>query len=211
MMQFESSQAPGILGPLLVEKALSDIPVFGPDHIDIAATVEEALRRGSEHPPTTVITNAIDAPLPDSFHSASTVSGKLRSLRTFVREQLEYSDKLDALHSQIKALKDGVDEIAIASDGIGSCRELHETLLSTLIETPGLPSEAQSIVDHTMLLRAKEKYLFDAATNRNVVSDDPWTRFAWDWIAGEFLSCFLPFLFVLVFFPSLQEPEMYLC
>lgn len=186
-MQFEPSQAPGILGPLLVEKALSDVPIFGPEKADIAATVEEALRVGSLNHTTTEITNVIDAPLPNSFHSAVTTSGKLRSLRAFVREQLEYTDKLGSLQTQIKdlkALEAGVDEITLASDGFGSCREIHEALLRTLVEAPGLPREAQAVVDHTMLLRAKEKYLFDAATNRDVVRDDPWTRFAWDWIAG---------------------------
>lgn len=176
-----------MLGPLLVENALSEVPIFGPDRADIAATAEAALKPGSASSATADLTNGIDAPLPDSFHSSSTVSGKLRALRAFVREQLEHSDKLDVMQSQLSNLnmmKDSEAEIPLASNGVGSCREIHEALLSTLGEVPGLPREAQNVVDHTMLLRARERYLFDAPTNRKVVSDDPWTRFAWDWIAG---------------------------
>jgi hypothetical protein len=172
----------------LVENALSEVPIFGPDAIDITRTAEAALRPGLASSASAELVNAIETPLPDSFHTSSTISGKLRVLRTFVREELEQSNKLDAIQSQLgdlKVTKDGDEEAMLASNGIGSCSEIHEALLSTLGEAPGLPREAQCVVDHTMLLRARERYLFDAATNRKIVADDPWTRFAWDWVAGE--------------------------
>jgi len=64
-------------------------------------------------------------------------------------------------------------------------QELHELHLSSLVGAKGFPMEAQKVIDHTMLLRAKEKYLFDCEANRKVVSDDPWLRDVWAWIAGE--------------------------
>lgn len=200
-----------MLGPLLVENALSEVPIFGPDRVDIAATAEAALRPGSPTTATTDLTNAIDAPLPDSFHASSTVSGKLRALRAFVREQLEHSDKLDAMQSQLgnlKVIKDGEEEMPLASNGVGSCREIHEALLSTLGAASGLPREAQNIVDHTMLLRARERYLFDAPTNRKVVSDDPWTRFAWDWIAGMLSHDITSVPILLILTKMLNTPPM---
>ncbi|KAL3964451.1 hypothetical protein ACCO45_001455 [Purpureocillium lilacinum] len=60
---------------------------------------------------------------------------------------------------------------------------IHEGLLTTLVAAKGLPRQALCVVDHIMPLRAKEKYLFDAAENRSVIGDDPWKRFIWDWIA----------------------------
>ncbi len=36
-----------------------------------------------------------------------------------------------------------------------------------------------------MLLRAKEKYLFDFALNQTIAADDPWLRDTWAWVAGE--------------------------
>lgn len=188
MMQFESQQASEMLAPLLVEQALSNVPIFGPDCEDVEMAIETALTPDASALLTVEETGAFKAPLPASFFTATSISEKLRVLRAYVRKQLEASDELDAVQSKLgnlKVLKDGADDIPLASNGVGSCREVHEALLSTLVETSGLPREAQSVVDHTMLLRAREKYLFDAATNRNVVSDDPWTKFVWDWIAGK--------------------------
>ncbi|KAF5521711.1 putative WD repeat-containing protein [Colletotrichum aenigma] len=51
------------------------------------------------------------------------------------------------------------------------------------LNTQNLSTESQCLLDHVMLLRAKEKYLFDCNVNRAVVSDDPWLRYMWDWIA----------------------------
>ncbi|KAG8427250.1 hypothetical protein J3459_007392 [Metarhizium acridum] len=82
-----------------------------------------------------------------------------------------------------KHLDNRPNEISLASNSLVSCREIHEALLGTLATVKGLPREAQCVVDHSMLLRAKEKYLFDAATNRTVLSDDSWRRFLWDWVA----------------------------
>lgn len=191
-MRFEPHVSSEMMAPLLVEKALSDIPIFGPEQANIGAAIEAALRPTSPSVPSTELTNALEAPLPKNFHTTGKVSGKLRALRTYVREQVEHSDKMDAAQSRLgdlNALKDGTGELPLASNGFGSCHEIHEALLSTLVKAPGLPREAQSVVDHAMLLRAKEKYLFDAATNRSVVVDDPWIRFAWDWIAGWSLLC----------------------
>lgn len=188
MMRFEPPQVSRMLAPLLVEEALSDIPIFGPDKADIAATIEAALKPASASSMRAEITNVLDAPLPDAFYNETTIAEKLRSIRGFVREQLEQSDKMNAMQSQLgdlSVLRDGQDEMALASDGTGSCREIHEALLSTMTEAAGLPRKALNIAHHAMLLRAKERYLFDAETNRNVVSDDPWTRFVWDWIGGK--------------------------
>ncbi|KAI8154086.1 putative WD repeat-containing protein [Colletotrichum sp. SAR 10_70] len=51
------------------------------------------------------------------------------------------------------------------------------------LNTQNLSTESQCLLDHVMLLRAKEKYLFDCNVNRAVVADDPWLRYMWDWIA----------------------------
>jgi hypothetical protein len=189
-MKFDPSQASEMLGPLLVENALSTVPVFGEDKIDIGSTIEAALKPEVLAGATVRNLEGISALLPKSFDSSNPIAVNLRALRRFVREQLggsngtEHAKDLQTKFGDLSILKGETDEIALASNGYGSCREIHEALLGTLVEAQGLPQEAQSIVDHTMVLRAKEKYLFDAATNRTIVADDPWTKFAWDWIAG---------------------------
>ncbi|KAF4124210.1 hypothetical protein GMORB2_5926 [Geosmithia morbida] len=189
LMRFEPRQALRMLGPVLVDKALSDIPIFGSGKADIAATIEASLDPASASSLMAEMTGTMDAPLPDAFYQAKTVAAKLRALRTFVRE--EFPGKADGNGSgpqqhfagDLGAIKDGLDEMSLASNGVvGPCHEIHDALLSMLVEVPGLPREAQCVADHEMVLRAKERYLFDASTNRDIVSDDPWTRFVWDWI-----------------------------
>lgn len=190
IMQFEAPHASEMLAPLLAEQALSDIPIFGHNSADIESTIVSALKHKVSSKVTVEARNEAEAKLPAAYHKAETVAAKLRALRTFVRDQLLGTDDEDDLHSHLGALTilnpGGADDIPLASIGAGSCREIHDALLSTLVKAPGIPREAQAVIDHSMLLRAKEKYLFDAKVNRKVVNDDPWTRFVWDWIAGEF-------------------------
>lgn len=192
-MRFEPPQATKMLAPVLVEQALSDVPIFGPDKADIATTISAAVTPSAAASVSVELTNAMAAPLPDTFHQAKTVAGKLRALRAFVREQ--FPDGADKVRGgpqpqphlgDLGAIRDGINGMSLASNGVGSCREIHDALLATLVQAPGLPREALCVVDHAMLLRAKERYLFDAGANRTIVSDDPWTRFAWDWIDGEY-------------------------
>lgn len=188
LMQFEAQQASEILGPVLAEQALADIPIFGPDPENLRDTIEAALHPLAAQTMAADTVDGSSSALPQSFYEADGVAGKLEALRAFVREQRAASDKMDTLQSQfqdLKAIQSGPDEVSLASNVQGTCREIHDALLSTLVDTHHLPSEAQCVVDHSMILRAKEKYLFDAATNRKIVSDDPWTMFAWDWIAGK--------------------------
>lgn len=175
-----------MLGPLLAGQALSDAPIFGDESADIESMIEYLSRNKTSSKVSVEAVNAVKPRLPESFHKANTVAEKLRVLRAFVREQGLVSEEsnLQSQLGNLKILDPEADDIHSASSGVGSCREIHETLLSTLVKSPGIPREAQVVVDHTMLLRAKEKYLFDAELNRGIARDDPWTRFIWDWVAG---------------------------
>ncbi|GAB0136685.1 hypothetical protein EsDP_00004978 [Epichloe bromicola] len=186
VMQFEPAQTSEILGPLLTEKALADVPIFGPDKARILDRVNDTLQ-DSESPPVILEhVDEISRPLPETLHNASTVSQKLTSIRSYIKDEQadqQAEDEQQAQRSNSRQSDYRPHEISLASNSLGSCREIHEALLATLATVKGLPRAAQCTVDHSMLLRAKEKYLFDAATNRNVLSDDPWRRFLWDWIA----------------------------
>lgn len=192
LMQFEPTQTAEILGPLLTDRAVSDIPIFGPEKSEINERISETLRSSEISSATVEHVDEIARPLPDSFYKATTTAGKLRSIRAYIRDEQadqQAEDHQKAQEDGSKRLDNEANEISLASNSLGSCREIHESLLSTAANVKGLPREAQSVFEHSMLLRAKEKYLFDAATNRDVVSDDPWRRFLWDWVAGK---CFKP-------------------
>lgn len=176
-----------MLAPVITEQTLSDVPIFGLDKAQIDESIENALN--PDTPALTIVkhVNESTSPLPEAFRTATTLAEKLRSLRNFARRERQGSDSSEEKQvSSDDAVPwvNGSAATTIISNGLGSCREIHEGLLGTLMSTPGLPREAQCVVDHVKLTRAKERYLFDAATNRNVVSDDPWKTFVWDWIAG---------------------------
>ncbi|KAM4054713.1 zinc-ribbon like family protein [Hirsutella rhossiliensis] len=187
MMRFEPSQTAEMLGTFLAEETLSEVPIFGPDKAHVQERLQSASKIRSAASTTVEHVDGITTDLPDSFRNAKSVSQTLRSLRAFMRDEHGASHTEDgsvAHHRGASHLDNGLNDISLASNSLGSCREIHEGLLSSLVAAKGLPREAQCVVDHTMLLRAQEKYLFDAATNRNIVSDDPWKMFIWDWIAG---------------------------
>lgn len=185
-----------MFAPIIIEKNLSDVSIFGPDKVNVEASIEKALDPKTPISITVEAVDEISAPLPESFEKAETIAEKLRSLRNYVRDESSIPGSPDEGRphaSDVRRLGNGKPGSAsISSNGIGSCREIHEALLGTLSSSSGLPREAQAVVDHVKLFRAKERYLFDAVTNRNVTSDDPWKRFVWDWIGGEFTKICFP-------------------
>lgn len=178
LMNFESSQVPDMLGPLLVEKALDDFPVFGPDRPGLDLVIEQATSSAA----SSGLVEDFDAsarPLPKAFTNASTTAEKLRALRTYVKD--------NDTPKYVDDVTESTADLSLSATGPPTNHQLHEELLSTLVLADGLPREARAVVDHSMLLRAKEKYLFDPSINRAVVDDDPWLRYIWGWISGELL------------------------
>lgn len=188
-MQFDPSQASGMLGPLLVEQALAEVPLFGPDSVDIRTYIETTLRSTISASASVEDATATTSPLPAAFHDASTVAPKIRALRAFVRDEFKAPVSANGVKPRAgdtKIVQTETSEMSLASDSLGSCREIHDALLASLVEAEGLPREAQNIINHTTLLRAKEKYLFDAVANRDIVADDPWVKYVWDWVASQY-------------------------
>ncbi|KPM43478.1 hypothetical protein AK830_g3040 [Neonectria ditissima] len=187
MMQFEPSQASGMLGPLLIEQRLAEVPLFGPESAKIRTDLETALNSNTLSSVTIDDIAATTNPLPEEFHRAPAIGAKIRALRAFVRDEFQSSASASRVKPRVgdtKIVQSETNELTLASDSLGSCREIHDALLTSLAEAEGLPREAQCVIDHTMILRAKEKYLFDAVANRDIVADDPWVKYAWDWIAS---------------------------
>jgi WD repeat-containing protein mio len=189
MMEFEPAQRPEMLGPLIVEGALSDIPIFGAKKANVSAIIESALAAPVTANDMVYDGGANGAPVPDLLTKTALAAEKMRSLRSYAKDINEAAAKVApnvATGEEINGAEKAMADLKVSPDGPPSCRELHENLLTSLFVAKGLPREAQSLLDHIMLLRAREKYLFDAATNRNVVDDDPWLGFLWDWIAGMY-------------------------
>lgn len=173
------------LGPIFTEQALSEIPIFGPEKADIGAIAEKALEAYSPGDDLLFDTAASEVPLPLAFTKAATVAEKLQALRAYIQEvRRANSSDQDGQQGQREHVEK-LSEMSLESASSRSNRSLHESLLGTTMDTAGFPKDAQIVLDHVMLLRAKEKYLFDCRVNRAVVADDPWLKGIWGWIECE--------------------------
>lgn len=179
-MKFDTSQTIETLGPFFVENALSDIPIFGPEKADVGAIAEEALKTYAPEDDLLVDESASTMPLPESFVGAKTVAESLQALRAYIQD-IAPSRESDPGIIPLRKMS----SISLDPSPGSSNRSLHENLLKSTTELTGFPKAAQVVLDHVMLLRAKEKYLFDCRVNRAVVADDPWLKGVWGWIGGN--------------------------
>lgn len=187
-MRFEESQVPEMIGPLLVKEAVSDIPLFGHQKANVDAIVNTTLLVQPVEYHITQDEEAGPMPLPDSFNDSLSTADKLRALRSFSKETLKAGKPAAQTGNERSSLEEmtlEMDELSTDRTGPPSNRRLHEQLLSLGQQTRGFDKKAQVFLDHLPLIRANEKYLFDFAANRDIVSDDPWLRDLWDWIAGK--------------------------
>ncbi|KAI0180939.1 hypothetical protein GGR52DRAFT_583383 [Hypoxylon sp. FL1284] len=187
LMQLEAAQHSEMMGSLNIDKAFIDKPLFGSHKESANVVVQQALLSAPPALDPVSDLEASKAPLPGVFTNASKMSEKLRGLRKYSSETLraskQYNDKAPE-RSSIDKLDRSLTGLSINGSSLPSNRQLHEQLLASLQDTKGFPKDAQVILDHVMLLRSKEKYLFDYKTNKDIVADDPWLGEMWDWVAG---------------------------
>ncbi|KAK6863992.1 hypothetical protein PG995_000520 [Apiospora arundinis] len=187
LMQFEASQFPEMVGPLLVKEALSDVPIFGDTPADVDTIVNRTLSSQPSKCHKTQDAEASNKVLPEAYSNGASTAEKLRALRQFSKEiqrQSKPSSKGGKRNASLEDITQEMDDLSTDRPGPPSNRQLHERLLSLTQETTGFPKDAQVLLDHVALLRASDKYLFNFAANRDIVSDDPWIRDVWDWITG---------------------------
>lgn len=200
-MQFEVTQYPEMMGSLNIDKAFHDKHLFGSQKESVNAVVQQALLAPQPSQDPISDLEASNEQLSELFTSASKTADKLRSLRKYSSEILKASKQLDDTEQHrlsVQKLDQSLADLSVKA-GLPSNRQLHESLLVLTRDTKGFPRDAQAVLDHAMLLRAKEKYLFDYAANTNIVSDDPWLQELWDWVAGmytDFVKYLIPKLIV---------------
>lgn len=208
-MQLETNQATEILYPVAFEEALADIPIFASDATEINDAIQRAQKDRAAQIDADALEQAKKSKLPQEYFSAKTVAKKLKILRGYEKQRLRHQAKKGspqdtanqsraaaaALPSGRADLTDSTASLASLSGRPLTSQELHESLLTSTLARQGFPSEAQAVLDHVMLLRAKERYLFNCALNQEIVSDDPWLRDVWGWVGGKKLrqSCHLKF------------------
>jgi hypothetical protein len=173
-MEFEPAQAHSLLGPLFTEKALSDIPLFGSDRANVNVLVENTMTPSAQM--EGFVTKEVEQNLPDAFVKASSLAEKLIALRQSL------GDINQGAKGQANPPLGGVPSSQL---------QRHEKLLGETKAKSDLPNEAHVVLDHMMLLRAKEGYLFNYEKNQKTVADDPWLQDVWAWVAGKSrMSCY---------------------
>ncbi|KAI1302618.1 hypothetical protein F5Y03DRAFT_207559 [Xylaria venustula] len=185
LMRFDAAQYPEVMGPLLIDDALRDAPLFSSEKESIAAIVPEVLESLQPETDNVLDFEAKDT-LPQSFTDATTTAGKILALRKYAQQTFkgQEASRTDG-HSTM--LREGTDktpsDAASSGTGLVSNRQAHEDLLATTLNTKGFAKAAQIVLDHITLLRSQEQYLFDYASNINITSDDPWLKDLWLWVA----------------------------
>ena len=188
-MQFDAQQHAEMMGSMLIDNALADAPLFGfkEPQQEIKLIIQEILHSSPSDDDLVADAEASDVEVADLFTDTATTAEKLHGIRRHLKEKTQETPSPpngNELRSEIEEINDSLKGLSVTSTGQVSNRQLHEKLLALTQCAKGLPKEAQMVLDHVMLLRAKERYLFDCAVNREVVSDDPWLQDLWDWIAG---------------------------
>ncbi|KAI5855588.1 hypothetical protein GGS23DRAFT_608123 [Durotheca rogersii] len=186
IMQFEAGQYSEMMGPLNIDMALRGVRLFGACKESVNATIQEALRS----PPPVVDPvydfEASSEQVSELSTDTPKIADRLRRLREYSQKIIKASKNIEDTGRQNSAgeeLSRPFADLSTKGSGLPSNRELHERLLALAPGTKGFPKTAQVIVDHTMLLRSKEKYLFNYLANRDIIADDPWLREMWEWIA----------------------------
>jgi hypothetical protein len=171
LMNFdEASEQEKVLGPLFATAAKSNVPVFGPDKFQSSKTK-----------------TILDTAIKKSLHSQE---DPIVDLLESVNLSQTLSDT-GILNSQLESKGSNIEssEKASAESGLSNkvytSREVHDKLhYSTLSLVPSTKSRSE-LLDHVMLRRAVDGYLFDCKVNKALVSDDPWLQDLWEWIKGQ--------------------------
>ncbi len=169
-MNFEDAcERESVLGPLFATAAKADVPVFGPDKFHsskMQKLLDTAIKKSLQSP---------EDPIVDLLASVDLEMSQTLSHTGIPRPQIEG-----------KGCKTGYSEKTSAelspSTKVYTSREVHDRLhFSTLSLVPSSKLKSE-LLDHVMLRRAVDGYLFDCKLNKTIVSDDQWLQDLWEWI-----------------------------
>jgi hypothetical protein len=171
-MKFDdASEREKVFGPLFATAAKSNFPVFGPDKFQ-----------------SSKIKTLLDTAIKTSLQSPEDPIVDLASI-DLEMSQTSSNIGISQLQLEGKGSKPGGSEKASAElgplDKVYTSREVHDRFhYSTLGLVPSTKSRSE-LLDHVMLRRAVDGYLFNCKINKTVVCDDQWLQDLWEWIEGK--------------------------
>ena len=158
-MNFEdASERVRVRGPLFAAAAKLNVPVFGPEKF--------------KFPKIQTLLNAA-------------INKALRSPEDPIVDVLP-SIYLDL--SQSHLLSDaGISTSQLStSNKVHTAREVHDKMHYSMLNLGSSRKPSSELLDHVMLRRALDGYLFDCKINKTVATDDHWLHDLWEWIQGKF-------------------------
>ncbi|KAH8815808.1 hypothetical protein F5884DRAFT_194861 [Xylogone sp. PMI_703] len=180
--------------PLYATEAKTSIPVFGPGRFRPEKTEALAMEAVDQHTKSKadpvldlLVPPELRLDLDPSFEYQSLISRpcgeQLQSIRL---AQDKYEEVRAANNERLENSKDTVT--TPTSKQIHSSRELHDRSHYSTLNMSLLSKPEKELVNHVMLKRALEGYLFNCETNKAILSDDYWLQDVWDWIGSADLA-----------------------
>jgi hypothetical protein len=174
LMNFEdASENVKVRAPLFATAAKLSVPVFGREKFQTLKSqtlLKEAIRESmrSEDPVVNLLALSDlemrqSQKLSDPAISTSQTEGK--------RTQLGGSAKSTADFS--------------SPDKVFTSREVHGKLHYSSMSLNSSNKPRNKLLEHVMLRRAFDGYLFDSKMNKMVFNDDQWLKDLWEWIQGK--------------------------
>ncbi len=173
-----------VLGPLFATAAKAGVAVFGHERFTtkkVTVALNELVKKSLE---------SADDPVVDLLAPSDQTMGTTES-GTSSTESL--GDEFTQLQLEPKESKRQLATITTPSQldtskNVYSSRELYEkSHYSALSRFPSTKSTREQL-DHVMLRRAMDGYLFNPDTNKIISADDSWLQEVWEWISGMFLN-----------------------
>ncbi|CZS93530.1 uncharacterized protein RCO7_10584 [Rhynchosporium graminicola] len=167
-----------ILAPLASIAVKSDVAVFGPERFTtekmISALYEE-VKKSLESTEDLVVD--LLAPQSTALGARTSTASVPESVDDFIQLSLEPKES-----KRQSAFAVTSSESALFATL--SSREQNEKSHFTATSRNPSTKATREHLNHVMLHRAVQGYLFEPKANRDVVVDDPWLQDVWEWIAG---------------------------
>jgi WD repeat-containing protein mio len=109
-----------------------------------------------------------------------------KSLRSSENPIMDLLSSLDLELSQSHLLSDAGRSTSqlSTSNQVYTSREVHDQLHYSALGLVPSRKPRSELLDHIMLRRALDGYLFDCKTNKRLATDDQWLQDIWEWIQG---------------------------
>lgn len=164
-----------VLGPLYATAAKAELPIFGPNKFT-SKNAQELLNWTLQQD-----LQLDDDPVVNLLTIKKRKMGQLPS--NISQPGGSLSEDLDKVQLETQG-EDGEVKLK-TSKKISSNRELHDKAHYTTRLDPTSAESKAELLDHAMLQRAIDGYLFNCKVNKAIVKDDMWLQGVWEWIEGQ--------------------------